>query len=219
MRPTTKPTSRISNRLALGAAVGAFVLLGSLAVAPLAAPPSIAERRAEYIQRNAQEFRMPAAHAALAATNAMPPARDDFAATPGHETFIEGGTNHDWAKLVLLYGGWPITDSNVTVITRWMRQENYVDAWWTRNNPLNLGAGGYASNGNLDLAAQAVARTLSKGSGYRGIVEGFASSAETSEIEYAIWYSPWATGHYNDGKHWHYNPVPVVTAPPSAWGR
>ena len=54
---------------------------------------------------------------------------------------------------------------------------------------------------------------------YRDIAAGFASSAPTDQIEYAIWASPWAGGHYAWGGHWHYHDVPVVSAPSSAWGR
>jgi hypothetical protein len=39
----------------------------------------------------------------------------------------------------------------------------------------------------------------------------------TTEIEAAIWASPWASGHYANGAHWHYRPVPVVMAPRDAW--
>jgi hypothetical protein len=37
-------------------------------------------------------------------------------------------------------------------------------------------------------------------------------------IEAAIWASPWASGHYANGAHWHYSPVEVVKAPAEAWG-
>ena len=48
---------------------------------------------------------------------------------------------------------------------------------------------------------------------------GAHMSADPATIEYAIWASPWAGGHYAWGGHWHYSPVDVVTAPPSSWGR
>jgi hypothetical protein len=210
---------RLANRRALGATGGALVLLIAIAIAPLGAGPSEAELRAAYAERHAQEFVMTSTHlsAASAATSAI--TRDGFDSTPGPETFIRGGTNHDWAKLVLLYAGWPITDNNVTVITRWMRQENYTDNWWNRANPLNIGAGGFASYGNLDESARVVAKALTTSRGYAQIAAAFAASAETSVTEYAIWASPWAGGHYAWGGHWHYDPVPVITAPASAWGR
>lgn len=150
--------------------------------------------------------------------------RPAFGVTPGPDTLIRGGTNYDWAKLVLLYGEFPMTDSNVTVITRWMRQENYVDSWWNRNNPLNngWGSGGGGGTGRyvdlVDAAANAAEalRTLPR---YREIVATLQASAPTDQVERAIWFSGWATGMYNNGTHWSYSEVPVVTAPPSAWGR
>lgn len=208
----------MTSRRALGATVGAFILLAGIAMTPLAAPPSLTETRAQYVETYSQGFTMSTA-SQDAGVDAAATVRDEFGATPGPQVFIAGGTNHDWAKLVLLYGGWPITDNNVTVITRWMRQENYTDSWWNRNNPLNLGAGGYASHGDLVSSAQSVARTLTNGAGYQEIVAGFAASADTSVTEYAIWASPWAGGHYAWGGHWYTNPVPVVRAPASAWGR
>lgn len=149
--------------------------------------------------------------------------RDDYGYQPGIPTYVASGTNHDWARIVLIYAGWPVTESNVTVITRWMRQENYVDSWWNRNNPLNNGwgsggGGGLGSYNSLLTAAQNAAEALHTHPGYAAIAAGFARSAPTAEIEAAIWASPWASGHYNNGKHWHYTPVPVITAPPSAWG-
>jgi hypothetical protein len=192
-----------------------------VAVYPLGAPPSLAEIRAEYTRVHAQEFVLSSAVSseALAATGALPAARDAFGSTPGPETFIQGGTNHDWAKLVLVYAGWPVSDSNVTVILRWMRQENGPDDWFRRNNPLNIGAGGFASYSSLDESARVVAKALTTSGGYRDIAAGFAASAPTADIEYAIWASPWAGGHYAWGGHWHYSDVPVVPAPASAWGR
>ena len=196
-----------------------MILIGCVAMAPLAAPPSIAEQQAEYAAENAQDFVLHSSVAASAATAAVQLERDSFGATPGPETFIAGGTNHDWAKLVLVYAGWPVTDSNVTVITRWMRQENGADDWYRRNNPLNIGMGGFASYSSLDESARVVAKALTTSSGYRNIAAGFAASADTATIEYAIWASPWAGGHYAWGGHWHYTPVDVVPAPRSAWGR
>lgn len=150
--------------------------------------------------------------------------RHDFGATAGYDTYIRGGTNHDWAKLVLLMGEFPLTESNVTVVTRWMRQENYVDAWWTRNNPLNNGRGSGGGGGTgryvdlVDAAANA-AEALTTLPRYGEIVSTLRASAPTEQVERAIWFSGWATGMYNNGQHWAYNPVPVVAAPPGAWGR
>lgn len=219
MTVPTRSRARLISRSAFGATGGAVILVAALAISPLAAPPSLADLREAYAREHAQEFVMTAAHsdAAVAATGSL--ARDAFGSTPGPETFIRSGTNHDWAKLVLLYAGWPISDTNVTVILRWMRQENGPPDWFRRNNPLNIGAGGFASYSSLDESARVVARALTTSGGYREIAAGFAASAEPSAIEYAIWASPWAGGHYAWGDHWHYSPVEVVPAPASAWGR
>jgi hypothetical protein len=192
-----------------------------VAVYPLGAPPSLAEIRAEYTRVHAQEFVLSSAVTsdALAASAATSLSRDAFGSTPGPETFIRSGTNHDWAKLVLVYAGWPVSDSNVTVILRWMRQENGPDDWFRRNNPLNIGAGGFASYSSLDESARVVAKALTTSGMYGDIAAGFAASAPTEDIEYAIWASPWAGGHYAWGGHWHYSDVPVVPAPAGAWGR
>lgn len=192
------------------------VCVGLLAAG--AAPPAVEDDLQEYIAANAQSLVVPAVVDSPALV------RDDFGATPGYETFIAGGTNHDWAKLVLLMGEFPLTDSNVTVVTRWMRQENYVDAWWTRNNPLNngWGSGGGGGTGryvHLVDAAENAAEALHALPRYREIVATLQASAPTEEVERAIWFSGWASGMYNDGAHWAYNDVPVVTAPASAWGR
>jgi hypothetical protein len=190
-----------------------------VAVYPLGTLPSLAEIRAEYTRVHAQEFVMSSAVSSAATAAVAPLERDAFGSTPGPETFIQSGTNHDWAKLVLVYAGWPVSDSNVAVITRWMRQENGPDDWFRRNNPLNIGAGGFASYSSLDESARVVARALTTSGMYSDIAAGFAASAPTADIEYAIWASPWAGGHYAWGGHWHYSEVPVVPAPASAWGR
>jgi hypothetical protein len=99
-----------------------------------------------------------------------------------------------------------------------MRQENGPPDWFRRNNPLNIGAGGFASYSSLDESARVVANALTTSGMYSEIAAGFAASADTEKIEYAIWASPWAGGHYAWGGHWHYDPVEVVPAPRSAWG-
>ncbi|MDH6182111.1 hypothetical protein M2152_002293 [Microbacteriaceae bacterium SG_E_30_P1] len=169
-----------------------------------------------YIDENAQSLAVGSNVASTTIT------RDSYAATPGVDTLVAGGTNYDWAKLVLLLGGFPITENNVTVFTRWMRQENYVDSWWNRNNPLNNGwgsggGGGLGSYDNLVIAAENAAEALNTLPKYSGIVEAFRADSPTQVTENAIWYSGWASGMYNNGAHWAYNPVPVVQAPPEAW--
>ncbi len=148
--------------------------------------------------------------------------RDGYSATTGAKTLIAGGTNYDWARLVMTFAGWPTSDSNITVFTRWMRQENGVDDWWNRNNPLNNGWGsgggsGLGSYDSLVTAAENCADALHRNSGYSAIAAGFAASAPTSQIEAAIWASPWASSHYANGTHWAYTPATVVEAPADAW--
>ena len=195
----------------IGAAVTAFSLTAILSVAP-PTQPSVLQG---YITTHAQSLDVSPTAKPTAAV------RDEFSATPGIQTLVNGGTNYDWAKLVLLDGGFPMTDANVTVMTRWMRQENGADDWWNRNNPLNngLGSGGGGGTGsyaNLVVAAQYLAANLRRPM-FSSIATLFDANAPTSQIEYAIWYSGWATGHYANGAHWHYTPVAVVKAPAGAW--
>ncbi len=195
----------------IGAAATAFSLTAILSVAPPTQPNVLQS----YLTAHAQRLEV--------SPNAKPTpvARDDFSATAGIQTLVNGGTNYDWAKLVLLDGGFPITDANVTVMTRWMRQENGANDWWNRNNPLNngLGSGGGGGTGsyaNLVVSAQYLAANLRRPM-FASIAAGFDSNAPTAAIEYSIWYSGWATGHYANGAHWHYTPVAVVKAPAGAW--
>ena len=169
----------------IGAAVTAFSLTAILSVAPPTQPNVLAA----YITTHAQSLDVsPTAKAADPSTASL--ARDDFSATPGIQTLINGGTNYDWAKLVLLDGGFPITDANVTVMTRWMRQENGADDWWNRNNPLNngLGSGGGGGTGtyaSLVVAAQYLAANLRRPM-FASIAHGFDTNAPTATIEYSI---------------------------------
>ena len=171
----------------------------------------------ETVHYESQTLRVPADVAAAVF------ARDGYTVTEGVQTLAQGGTNHDWAKLVLLLGGFPLSDSNITVMTRWMRQENGPNNWWNRNNPLNNGWGsgggaGLGSYDNLVIAAENAAEALHGNPGYRDIVAGLNASAPTEVIEQAIWASPWASSHYGNGTHWAYSPVPVVASPPGTWG-
>lgn len=206
---------RALKTVAGGAALASVALMAVFAVVPTA--PQI-DSAADDAQRHKEVQTLVAvSHAAIPEVK-----RDSFNITPGRTAFINGGTNYDWAKLVLLNGGWPVTDNNVTVITRWMRQENYIDSWWNRNNPLNNGwgsggGGGLGSYPSLEVAAENAAEALHSHPGYSEIVAAFASSAATEVTESAIWASPWASGHYANGSHWHYTPVPVVRAPSGAW--
>ena len=152
---------------------------------------------------------------------APPIARDSLAASDGVQTLTNNGTNADWAKLVLMDGGWPTTDANVTVMLRWMRQENGPPDWWNRNNPLNNGYGsgggsGFGSYATLQDAAQYAAANLQRG--YPGVVAGLVSGTSADVTAQAIWASPWASSHYAYGAHWSTAPVQLVKAPASAWG-
>jgi hypothetical protein len=194
----------------------ALIAVVSLAASIAFAPPTAAEQLDTYIAENAQSI--------IVATGVEVPAiqRETYTASPGIATLAAGGTNHDWAKLVLLFGKFPMTDTNVTVITRWMRQENGPPDWWNRNNPLNNGwgsggGGGLGSYDSLVTAAENAAKALHGNPGYRSIVAALTASESTSSIERAIWASPWATSGYNNGGHWSSAPVPVIKAPESAW--
>jgi len=206
------------NLRAVLSVVATTVVLSTCAAAVLAFPPASHADVVldDYIVANAQSVTVPADAAATTVT------RDAFGTTTAYAMYSAGGTNIDWASLVLVYAGFPVTESNVTVFTRWMRQENGTNDWWNRNNPLNNGWGsgggaGLGSYANLDLAAQNAAKALHGNPGYAAIVAGFASSAPTAQIEQAIWASPWATSHYANGAHWSQAPVDVVTSPGGTW--
>ncbi|MEO6944056.1 MAG: hypothetical protein ABI053_05030 [Lacisediminihabitans sp.] len=148
--------------------------------------------------------------------------RDIYLVTPGYKTLAKNGTNYDWATLVLVSGGWPVTEASVTVMVRWMRQENGPNNWWNRNNPMNNGygsggGGGTGSYANLVIAAQKAAENLQRNPSFNQIEAAFAAGAPSATIEHAIWASPWASSHYGNGSRWHYTPVPVVKAPVGAW--
>jgi hypothetical protein len=147
--------------------------------------------------------------------------RESLGATDGIQTLTRVGTNEAWAKLVLLFGGWPETDANVTVMLRWMRQENGPPDWWNRNNPLNNGYGsgggaGLGSYPDLVTAAEYCAKNLQRG--YPDIVAGLQAGTSADVTAQAIWASPWASSHYGNGTHWSTRPVEIVQAPASAWG-
>lgn len=209
------PRGRDWMKAALTTGAGVVVLLlVATALAPTPGPTRAEELR--NLRENAQSLTV-ASSVVIA-----PVARDSFAATPGIATYVNGGTNHDWAKLVLLLGGFPITETNVTVFTRWMRQENGVNDWWNRNNPLNNGwgsggGGGLGSYANLQIAAENAAEALHGNPGYSGIVAAFMASSPTEVTEQAIWASPWASGHYANGSHWSYAPVPAIKSPEGTW--
>lgn len=224
--------------LALGGAVGiGAVALGAALFAGQLVAPTDKQKLSAYVVQHAQKLTVdantvPAPVASGAAVASGPTAitsapastgveqsltRDSYGATAGIQTLAARGTNYDWAKIVLLSGGWPQTDANVTVITRWMRQENGVDDWWNRNNPLNMGDGGFASYPSLLVSAQGVAKLIHSNPGMSEIDAALAAGDDAARTESAIWNSNWAGGHYAYGAHWHYNAVDQIKAPASAW--
>ena len=223
LRPVARPASRRARltRRILAVPAGAAVLaLASLTAIAPPPPPSqdelLAASSASGSTASEQVFDLPAGFAQSSIT------RDSVAAVPGVQGLAQGRTNRDWAELVLLLGDFPRTDDNITVMMRWMRQENGPDDWWNRNNPLNNGWGsggnsGLGSYDNLVIAAENAAEALRSNPGYSAIVAGFSSSAPTAQIEQAIWASPWATSHYANGSHWSYTPVPVIESPAGTW--
>lgn len=209
-------TSAARRALSVSAAVLAVSLATAAAIAPPSAPTA-ADNLAAHITENAQALDVAPTVVAAEIT------RGDYTATAGYATLAAEGTNYAWAKMVLLAGGWPQSTENLTVLLRWMRQENGPDNWFNRNNPLNNGwgsggGGGTGRYANLVIAAQKAAEALHGNRGYSQIIANLAASSPTAVTEAAIWASPWASGHYANGDHWHYHEVPVITAPAGAWG-
>jgi hypothetical protein len=226
-------TRRVRTIVTVCAAAAAFALASLTAIVPPGQAPGAApEAAADNAAANAQEVQV------LIGTGDGPGqqsitvpqsvaqvlvSRDGYSTVTALEKLRASGTNRDWAELVMILGGFPQTESNITVMLRWMRQENGPDDWWLRNNPLNNGWGsgggsGLGSYDNLVIAAENCAEALHENSGYSAILAGFQSSAPTSQIESAIWASPWASSHYANGAHWSSSPVPLYTAPAAAWG-
>ena len=201
----------------LRVAVAAFALVAVPAVAP-PAELSPAQLLKLYDAAHAQKLTVSKSASSVTITHSK------YSATAGIQSLANNGTNYDWAKLVLLEGGWPMSDNNVTVLLRWMRQENGANNWWNRDNPLNNsfgapGAGGTGRNPNLIVAAEHAAQALKRGAGggYAGIVSALAASASPDVTAQAIWASNWSGSHYANGTHWSTAPVPIVKAPAGAW--
>ncbi|MCU1551747.1 MAG: hypothetical protein JWR36_2307 [Glaciihabitans sp.] len=197
------------------AALVAFAMTAIFAVAP-PPPPASAYQFEAYVSAHPQSLTVSTTVAGASLK------RDIYSSTPALQALSANATNYDWAKLVLVTGGWPMSHANVTVFVRWMRQENGPNNWWNRNNPLNNGWGsgggaGLGSYPNLLVAAKNAAAALHGNPGYSAIVAALAASAPTTVTEKAIWASPWSSSHYANGTHWAYTPVPAFTAPASAW--
>lgn len=195
--------------------VGVFALIAITAVAPPTPSLQMTLGAKDRLDVHGQSLTV-SGHAAVTGVT-----RDAYSATSGIQELAADGTNYDWAELVLSSAGWPTSDNNVTVLVRWMRQENGPPDWWNRNNPLNngLGSGGGGGTGtyaNLEVAAQKAAENLQRPA-FRTIAVALGESAPTGVTEQAIWASPWSTSHYGNGTHWSYTPVPTVKAPAGAW--
>jgi hypothetical protein len=223
-RATPRPLRPRPHARGVLAAAASVIALATCATTVLAFPPAHAPAAhadaEEVLERFVAENASRVTGTTAAVTGTLRVCA--FSAESGYATLAAGGTNHDWAKLVLLYAGFPRSEENVAVFTRWMRQENGTDDWWNRNNPLNNGWGsgggsGLGSYPNLDLAAQNAAKALHGNPGYNAIVAAFASSAPTAVTEQAIWASPWASSHYAGGAHWSQAPVPAVKSPTGTW--
>lgn len=204
--------------VATAAALFAFSLVAIIALVP-PDQASAAETFKAHLHDHAQIVKVRPAGGFSADSRAV--SRDGYSASPGQATLAASGTNYDWAKMILLDGGWPVTTDSVTALVRWMRQENGTNDWWNRNNPLNNGwgsggGGGTGSYATLEIAAKMVVEMLHGNPGMSPIVAALASSAPSATIESAIWASPWASSHYANGANWHYTPVDSVKAP-SGW--
>ena len=210
--------ARIARRLAPLAAAVAVLSLGlTFALPPQPPAPAQMPGASEAFSGDTQAV-------SVAADVAAPDvSHESYVSTTGPETLVESGTNHDWAKLVLISGDFPLTQANIDVMLRWMRQENGPDNWWNRNNPLNNGNGsgggsGLGSYATLSIAAEYAADSLRRYAFYDAIEASLEAGTDANATAQAIWASPWATSHYGYGSHWSTAPVKVITAPESAWG-
>ncbi len=206
--------SRTRRSLAVFAATAVFAILATLTLVP--APRAITAPTAADGAGDSQTL------AVAPGADAAQVSHESYVTTTGPATLVAGGTNEDWAKLVLVFGDWPLTTENVNAMLRWMRQENGTDNWWNRNNPLNNGYGsgggsGLGSYDSLVSAAQYCADGLRKYAFYDAIEAGLEAGTSADATAQAIWASPWASSHYGNGTHWSTAPVPVVEAPASAW--
>jgi hypothetical protein len=214
--PTT-PT-RLARRLApLAASVAVLGLALTFALAPQPAAITAPSAASDTLGGDTQTFDVAADIAAPTVSH------ESYVTTTGSQTLVEGGTNLDWAKLVLIEGDWPVTEENVTFMMRWMRQENGADNWWNRNNPLNNGQGsgggsGLGSYPSLIEAAFYAAQNLQSGR-YPAVDAALARGDSADATAQAIWASAWASSHYGYGTHWSSRPYEVIEAPASAWGR
>ncbi|WP_234980820.1 hypothetical protein [Agromyces cerinus] len=224
--PVTRPRAGVRSQahrprrsLAAAAVLSVIGLLAGFAIAPLPQPgDALPYAAADTPHRGDVQSLDVASDVAAPAVS-----HESYVATTGAQTLVAGGTNVDWSKLVLVEGGWPLTEENVTFMMRWMRQENGADNWWNRNNPLNNGQGsgggsGLGSYATLVEAAYYAAENLQSGR-YPEVDAALARGDSADATAQAIWASAWASSHYGYGTHWSSRPYEVIEAPASAWGR
>ncbi len=205
--------------LALLATLAVGGLLATMALVPAAPAPSVFAAGADTVRPAVAGQTVEVAEGVAAPQVSQ----ESYTAATGAQTLVAGGTNLDWAKLVLVEGDWPVTEENVTFMMRWMRQENGADNWWNRNNPLNNGQGSGGGSGlgsyvTLVEAAYYAAENLKSGR-YPAVDAALVDGTSADATAQAIWASPWASSHYGYGTHWSSRPYDVIEAPASAWGR
>lgn len=208
-RRTPRPLAAFAT-LAVAGIVATLALVPAAPVAPVLAAGSDTVERAQTVE-------------VAEDVAAQRVSQESYTAATGWQTLVAGGTNLDWAKLVLIEGDWPVTEENVTFMMRWMRQENGADNWWNRNNPLNNGQGsgggsGLGSYATLVDAAYYAAENLKSGR-YPAVDAALIDGTSADATAQAIWASPWASSHYGYGTHWSSRPYDVIAAPAEAWGR
>ncbi|MDM4761583.1 hypothetical protein QT381_00985 [Galbitalea sp. SE-J8] len=212
---TATPRPRIAMRRRSGLeALAVLGLVASVAIVP------VASAQAQDLPSSVTDLESQSLVVSAAADEPVI-ARPDATASDGVESLVASGTNADWATLVLLDGDFPITQENVTVFLRWMRQENGPDDWFNRNNPLNNGYGSGGGGGTgvyseLQTAAQKAAENLRRPI-FSDIAAAFDAKQSADATARVIWASRWSTSHYANGHHWSTAPVKIVTAPAGAW--
>ncbi|MCK8609618.1 hypothetical protein [Agromyces sp. C10] len=222
---TERGSRRLARRRSVAALVAAVAVGGLLATVALAPLPRPSVALADAAAGSVSPFRGEVQEVAVPGDLSVAGvSRERYITATGPETLVASGTNYDWAKLVLVFGDWPVTDENVRFMVEWMREENGPDNWWNRNNPLNNGYGsgggsGLGSYTTLVDAARYAASNLQKRTFYADIVAALEAGTSADAAARAVWASPWAESHYGYGTWWSTSPVPVVPAPPSAWGR
>ena len=197
-----------------------FNLRIALAVFALVAVPAVAPPQ----QASAAEI-YDAAHAQIltvdksAKTVNLTPTK--YSATPGFQTLADGGTNYDWAKLVLLAGGWPMSQKqrhgHAALDAPGERRERLVEPRQPAEQQLRRARRGW--HGSLrqpdhrraEGGRRAARRRRRRLRGNRERAR--AHPNRRSVTAEAIWASSWSTSHYANGTHWSTAPVPVVKAP------